>query len=174
MITVRVLVVTASRHGATAEMGQWIADTLRSHARSTGLALDVTTADAAADPIIAEADAVILGSGVYFGMWLPAARRLVARQQDSLMERPVWLFSSGPVDQDDNKRSPTKSRWDDVDWARDHHTFGGRLDRSVLGPMERLVVRMIGARDSDDRQREDVEEWTRSIASDLTAIRHHR
>jgi hypothetical protein len=38
-----------------------------------------------------------LGSAVYLGRWLPSARWVARRFEAQLRERPVWLFSSGPV-----------------------------------------------------------------------------
>ena len=42
-------------------------------------------------------DAVVLGSAVYAGHWRKPARELVNRCGTALAERPVWLFSSGPI-----------------------------------------------------------------------------
>jgi hypothetical protein len=42
-------------------------------------------------------DTVVIGSAVYVGHWLDAAKDLVNRCRDGLGTCPVWLFSSGPV-----------------------------------------------------------------------------
>ena len=65
----RVLVTAASRHGSTAE----IADALAAQLVRCGLDVTVEPPDGDADP--AEYDAVVLGSAVYAGRWLDAARR---------------------------------------------------------------------------------------------------
>ncbi|GAA1784720.1 hypothetical protein GCM10009682_03590 [Luedemannella flava] len=62
-------------------------------------------------------------------------------------ERPVWLFSSGPIG------DPPKPDEHPVDAgsavmlarARQHRVFAGRLDRDRLGLGERAVVAALGA-----------------------------
>ena len=62
-------VVFASRHGATGEIAEAIAATLR----DAGIAAQAYDLSDAPDPV--GCDAVVLGSGVYMGRWLPPARR---------------------------------------------------------------------------------------------------
>ncbi|MEO6043528.1 MAG: flavodoxin domain-containing protein, partial [Tepidiformaceae bacterium] len=87
----KVLVAYASKHGSTAEIARAIALDLR----ADGLAVDVQQAGdvSAVQPY----DAVILGSAVYMGHWLDAARDLAAREAVALRQRDVWLFSTGPI-----------------------------------------------------------------------------
>jgi hypothetical protein len=54
--------------------------------------------------------AVVLGSAVYAGHWLKPARELVERHAGDLADRPVWLFSSGPVG-DPPKPDEDPSTW---------------------------------------------------------------
>ena len=84
-------VVFASRHGATKEIAEAIAAALR----DAGIAAEAHDASGAPDPV--ECDAIVLGSGVYMGRWLPPARRYARAHGSSVRTRPVWLFSSGPV-----------------------------------------------------------------------------
>ena len=39
----------------------------------------------------------MIGSGVYLGSWLKEATAYLERHQSTFAERPVWLFSSGPL-----------------------------------------------------------------------------
>jgi len=86
-----VLVAYASRYGATAEIAERIALTLIEEG-----------VDARAQQItkvrdLAGVDAFVLGSAVYFGSWLKPATAFVERNRETLADRPVWLFSSGPL-----------------------------------------------------------------------------
>src|SRR5688500_11899198 len=86
-----VLVDHATKHHATPQIAERIAETLR----ASGL-------DAVAQPMksvddLAGYDAFVLGSAVYFGSWLKEATAFVRRHQAILADRPVWLFSSGPL-----------------------------------------------------------------------------
>src|SRR5919106_1163682 len=92
-----VLVAVASRHNSTREVAQAIADELS----RVGLRVDLV---AASDVEALEAyDAVVLGSAVYMGDWLPGARRFVTRHRTRLATVPLWLFSSGPLGREDPK-----------------------------------------------------------------------
>lgn len=157
-----VLVAYASKHGATAGIADAIAEVLRAHG------YEVELNAAAAVNAVEGYEAVVLGSGVYAGRWLPAARRLVARHEDALAGRPLWLFSSGPTgggSPDDAKLRPRA-----VDalrvrsGARDHAVFGGRLEVAELGPVERLVVRLLRAPTGDYRDWERIRAWAEQVA----------
>jgi menaquinone-dependent protoporphyrinogen oxidase len=125
----KILVTTASKHGATAQIGTAIAD----HLTSAGHEADVREPDAVRD--LDGIDAVVLGSAVYAGHWLKSARGFVTRLSPELARRPVWLFSSGPVG------DPPKPAEDAVDvaaavadtGAREHRVFAGRVDKDQLG-----------------------------------------
>jgi menaquinone-dependent protoporphyrinogen oxidase len=82
----KVLVSAASRHGATSEIAEEIGKALR---------VDVRPAEQVSS--VEDYEAVVLGSAVYAGRWLQPARELAERHAGALSERPVWLFSSGPV-----------------------------------------------------------------------------
>ena len=126
-------------------------------------------ADGAADP--AAYDAVVLGSAVYSGKWLPPGPGLRADARvRSRGKRPVWLFAvvrsenppkpdGGPSDLDPRGLVPG---------ARDHAVFGGRIDRDLLGTRERLVTRVaVGADEGDFRDWEEVASWASAIADEL-------
>lgn len=159
----RVLIVVGSRHGATAEIADRLARVLR--ARS----LDVTVAPPEEAPPPDGYDAVVSGSAVYLGRWLKAASRYVEGHADGLDRRPVWLFSSGPLgDQDADAFLP--GRLDDLvarTGALGHRVFGGRLDTSRLGVGERMVARVVHAPDGDFRTWDEVAGWAEEIADRL-------
>ena len=64
----RVLVTSATKHGATGEIAQAIADTLRDQG------LDPTVLEPEQVDTVDGYDAVVLGSAVYAGHWLKPAR----------------------------------------------------------------------------------------------------
>lgn len=164
----KILVCVASKHHATEEIGARVRQVL---ARDLGGAVvelrapdDVTSVEAY--------DAVVVGSAVYLGRWLPRARRFVERHAADLSARPVWLFSSGPV-----ARQPAPDRPPaDVAAlrpavsARDHHVFAGRLERRVLSRWERAVVHALKVPDGDWRDWPAIEAWAGTIAQDLRAV----
>ncbi len=155
----KVLVTTASKHGSTAEIATVIAGVLRA-------------ADVEADVIAPESvdnlvgyDAVILGSAVYGGHWLEPAKAFVRRYRIELADRPVFLFSSGPIgDPPKPTADPTDlAEMDAATNAIDHQVFAGRVTRSQLGVFERLVVTVVHA-DGDFRPWDDIADWAMEIA----------
>ena len=87
----KVLVTVASKHGATTGIGEAIAETLRSKG------LYVAVIEPQRVESVEEFDAVIVGSGIYMGRWLAAAREFVEDNAVALGKKPVWLFGSGPI-----------------------------------------------------------------------------
>jgi len=162
-MTLQVLVTAASRHGATQEIAKAITDELQ----AAGLETALLPPDAVTS--LEGFDAVILGSAVYAGRWLEPARRFVERYRAALQDRPVWLFSSGPIGGQPEKEDEaldvggarTSTR------ARDHRVFGGRLDRGRLGLAERAITRVVRAPDGDFRPWDEIAAWAREIATEL-------
>lgn len=159
----RILIATASKHGATEEIGQAIADQLGERGHDA----DVVTPEQVQD--LSGYDAVVLGSAVYAGHWLRSALDLVDRHGDQLAQRPVWLFSSGPIG------DPPEPDEDPVDVAdvsvvteaRGHRLFAGRLDRSRLGFGERALVAALRAPEGDFRNWDAIGAWADEIAEEL-------
>lgn len=160
---VRILVTCASRHGATDAIGDRIADTLSDH----GFAVTRTIPDDVID--IDSFDGVIIGSAVYMGRWMSAARDFVERFAAWLVARPVWLFSSGPIG---DPPRPTEPATDvpamlEASQARSHEVFAGRLERSLLTAPERMVVRALRVPERDDRDWDAIDAWADAIASEM-------
>ncbi len=165
----RVLVAAASKHGSTAELARRLGHALEAELRTRQV--DGTVEVLAADqvPSLSGYDAVIIGSAVYVGHWLDAAREL-AKNPD-LRGIPVWLYSSGPVG------DPLKPAEDPSDvvtlmettGARGHRVFGGRLIRTDLGFAERAVVRALRVPEGDFRDWDALAEWAADIADTLSA-----
>jgi menaquinone-dependent protoporphyrinogen oxidase len=155
-----VLVTAASKHGATTEIAEAIADKIR----ELGLEVDLRSPDAVSD--MALYDAAVIGSAVYAGHWLAPARQLVETHAGRLAEIPVWLFSSGPIGE------PPKPEEEVVEvapmmerlGARDHATFAGRLDPQRLGFVERALVAALRAPHGDFRDFNAIRSWAAEIA----------
>jgi menaquinone-dependent protoporphyrinogen oxidase len=161
----RVLVSVASRHGATREMGEVVAQVLRD------AGIDVVESDPEEVEHVSGFDAAVLGSAVYVGRMALGLRDLVDRQAGQLREIPTWLFWSGPVG-DQAEEQPTP---DDVTSmaatleARGTQMFPGRLDRAGLNISERALVALVRAQPGDYRDLDDVAAWATGIAGELGA-----
>jgi menaquinone-dependent protoporphyrinogen oxidase len=160
----RILVTAASKHGSTSEVASAVGTAL------TDAGLEVVVKPLYELDGVAGYNAVVLGSGVYMGRWIPEATEFVTRHAVELRARPVWLFSSGPVGSPDPKpvgdpigiaELMTAVR------AHGHRTFAGRLDRGRLGIGEKLVVGAVRAPDGDFRDWDAISAWGREIAAEL-------
>jgi menaquinone-dependent protoporphyrinogen oxidase len=159
----RVLIATASKHGATSEIGDTIAEVLGNQG------FDVTTKTPEEVGSVDTFDAVILGSAVYAGRWMRPARELVDRLAPDLAQGPVWLFSSGPLG------TPPEPGWDPVDVAeikdvtaaRSHRLFMGKLDWSTLDFAEKAIAAALQSPSGDFRDWDAVTEWAREIGERL-------
>ena len=163
----RVLVTAASRHDATRE----IADAIVSGLAQRGV-------DAEARPVeqigtLDDFDAVVVGSAIYMGRWLKAARELVSDNAAALSSMPVWLFSSGPLGPPDHLVPPGESadteRLGELVGARGHELFAGRLERSSLGFAERATAKAVHAPEGDCRDWDAIDAFAGEIASRLLA-----
>ncbi len=161
----RVLVTAASKHGATLEIATAIGEEL------VRAGIDVRVEPLEEVQSVDDYDGVVVGSGIYAGHWLGAAKAFVDRHATELALRPLWLFSSGPIgdplkpEEDPADAAPIATRLG----ARAHRTFGGRLDRTRLGLGERAIVGLVRAPEGDFRPWDEIRSWGAEIARDLQA-----
>lgn len=168
----KVQVICGTRLGTTRQIAERIAHRLE----QAGLdAHSMAPAEIAGDPA---ADAYVLGSGVYAGHWQKAIASFAREKSATLRQRPVWLFSSGPVGDTAVGSAPTEPREATelrrlLD-ARDHHVFAGALDRdavegSDLGRLERAITRRF-IPEGDWRDWDSIDRWADEIASSLLGV----
>ncbi|MBN8233310.1 flavodoxin [Corallococcus macrosporus] len=158
----RILITYGSKLGGTRE----IAGQLASGLRAAGLDARALPPEEVDD--VRAYDAVIVGGGLYAGRWHRRARRFVHRHVQALRERPVWFFSSGPLDDSASRGNvpPTtqvRALMEQVG-ARGHVTFGGRLEPDARGFIARAMAREHAG---DWRDPEHVTRWAHSVALEL-------
>jgi menaquinone-dependent protoporphyrinogen oxidase len=158
-----VLVAYGTKYGATAAIAEAIGEALR----GAGLEADVLRARDVRS--LDRYSAVVLGSAVYAGRWRRDARRLLKRRE--LAERPLWLFSSGPV----GEPAAEVDRWtrpqpvEDAArrlGAREHVVFAGKVDVD-RGFVRKKMARRLAPEQRDQRDWEAISEWGRAIAAAL-------
>jgi menaquinone-dependent protoporphyrinogen oxidase len=163
-----VLIAAASKHGATGEIATRIGTRLAEH----GIAVELE--DVAKVGELSGYDAFVIGSGIYLGTWLKEGRRFLDEHAAELAERPTWLFASGSIvgnppvaDDPDALRAGLADRLVELTHAREHKLFGGKLDSSKLGLLEKAAVRGAHASDGDYRDWQAVDAWADAIAHEL-------
>jgi menaquinone-dependent protoporphyrinogen oxidase len=162
----RILVGYGTKHGATEEIAQAIAEELERAGN------DVDCARAEHVSGIESYDAVVLGSAVYMGRWRPSARRLLKREANALAGRPLWLFSSGPVGQPDPSYAapPGIEKRAERLGARGHVVFGGRMPVEPANFIERSMVDKCKPELRDLRDWETIRGWAAGVASELSPV----
>ena len=176
----RVLVVYASRHGATEGIADRIASALGRRSIEVGLR------PAGDRPEVAGWDAVVVGSAAYAFHWLKDATQFVRRNRSELASRPVWLFSSGPIGTDttDAKGRDVRDAAEPREFAefrdaihpRGEAVFFGAYDPEAkpIGFMERVTRLMPAARNAppagDFRDWAAIDAWAGTIADELSLV----
>ncbi|MFF0473984.1 flavodoxin domain-containing protein [Streptomyces sp. NPDC004284] len=159
----RVLVAYGSKAGATAGIAEEIGKTLR----EDGFDAVVLPADTVTD--VGGYDGVVLGGALYAGRWNGKARRCARRNAEQLRGRPVWFFSSGPVDRsaEEHDIPPVRGvarRMKQIG-AREHVTFGGAVTADSPDLIARSMARH--GKGGDFRDTARIQEWAHHIGTDL-------
>jgi len=173
----RVLVVYASKYGATKGIAERVAVTLN----ESGLQAAVVPVKGARG--LDGYDAFVIGSAAYMFSWLHEATEFVRHNASLLKTKPVWLFSSGPIGNDriDEHGRDVLETSDPKEIAelkqlispRGHQVFFGAFDHTKLGGTHRVVYAIPALKkvlvDGDYREWDEIDRWARSIASSLGA-----
>lgn len=173
-----ILVGYASKHGATGEIAERIAEILtlegqHAEARPVQQAVDLSGYEG-----------FVVGSAVYTTHWLKDATAFVMSNRDLLAHRPVWLFSTGPLGTDATDAKGVDLRtaaepkeipgFREAIHPRDHRVFFGALDPGRLTFAEKALRKLPAAREmmpeGDFRDWTEIEAWARSIAEELTQL----
>ena len=178
----KVLVAYATRHGATAGIAARIARVLE----GAGLTVDVKKIDDAR--VTDDYDAFVIGSAAYYFHWLKEATRFVREHKSDFRQRPLWLFSSGPVGEDkvdaeghDVLKGAAPREFTEFAQtldARDLHVFFGAFDPDAepVGLMERFTRLLPAVREAlpsgDFRNWIEIESWARQIADEVKSTAH--
>ncbi|OBH05800.1 hypothetical protein A5696_25190 [Mycobacterium sp. E2699] len=158
----RVLVTFGSKRGGTGGLATMIGDAL------TDAGCDAVVHPAKHAGGLDGIDAVIVAGALYANRWHRDARRFVRRNTLALRGLPVWLVSSGPLDDSAEKRDipPTAqvAKLLHRVGARGHVTFGGRLEPDAKGfPASAMAKKRAG----DWRSPAHVRRWVGTVVNEL-------
>jgi menaquinone-dependent protoporphyrinogen oxidase len=172
-----VLITYATRHGATGGIAERIAETLR----EAGVPAEARPVEDVTR--LAGYDAVVLGGAAYMFHWLKPARTFAKQHRAELQQRPVWLFSSGPLGEDqvdeegrdvrEAARPKEFQELTEILRPRGEEVFFGAYDPEAkpVGLGERVTRMMPAAKDAlpagDYRDWERIDAWARQIAQEL-------
>ncbi len=157
-----VLVTYATRAGSTAEIAAAIGETLAAR----GFRVEVKPVKE--KPSVSEYQAVILGSAIRIGNWLPEMVNFVKANQHALNQMPVALFTVHMLNTGEDETSRA---------AREAYTapirallpnapqvfFTGLMDFSRLSLLDRFISRMVKAVEADRRDWDAIRRWAEQL-----------
>jgi menaquinone-dependent protoporphyrinogen oxidase len=158
-MSVTALVTYATRYGSTQEVAEAVAATLR----EGGLKVEchpmrnVHTLDGYG--------AVVLGAPLYIGRWLKDAQSFLSRHRESLIKRPVAIFTLGPTRTDKTEWEGVRAQIDQqlakFPWLRPValQLFGGKYDPAKLRFPFNLLANL-PASPLHNMPASDVRDWT--------------
>jgi menaquinone-dependent protoporphyrinogen oxidase len=154
----KLLIIYATRAGSTGEVAQAIADQL---------CLQGFDADVRAVEAVTSLDgygAVVLGSAIRYGAWLPEMLKFAQTQRNALAKLPVAIFTMHIQALDDNTQSrTTRASYSQAVHAlvapRAEAFFAGKVDPATLSFFERMAVKMIKSPIGDKRDWNRVRDW---------------
>jgi len=170
-----VLVAHASAHGSTEGIASAIADRLR----TAGHVVDLCPIDEVGS--LTGTEAVVLGSAIHSGAWLPPAADFVEAHTAELSRLAVWLFSVSSVGDTSSvfgrrvtarmrrmRSEPAQiTQWRPRLSVRGHRNFAGVVEQSHWGLTGTLFVRALGGSFGDHRDWDDVVLWADEIGAAL-------
>ena len=154
----RILVAYASKCGSTGG----VADAIGQVLCEQGAAVDVRHVRDVTD--VTPYQALVVGSAVRAGRWLPEATKFVEAHATALDGRPVAYFAVclTMVEDTDENRREASGYLDPVREVRqpvDVGLFAGALDSSKLNLPARLIMKAMKAEEGDFRNWEDIHGW---------------
>jgi menaquinone-dependent protoporphyrinogen oxidase len=158
----KVLVAYASKCGSTGEVAEAIARELVAR----GKAVDVRLAQNVSS--LNGYQAVIVGSAIRMGNWLPEAVKFVETHQQVLRQLPTAFFTVHMMNLGDDETS-RKNRLAYLDPVRKIMTpqqkvfFAGKMDLARLSFLDRFIAKAVKAADADLRDWQAIRGWAKQI-----------
>ena len=157
------LLAYATRFGSTQEVAETVAASLR----EAGLKVDLQLMRQVES--LDQVEAVVLGAAIYNTKWHAEAHQFVARHQATLMQRPVAIFTLGPLSSSTAAKRNSRRQLDKelakYRWLKPVavEVFAGKYDpkKPGMGFFERLLP----ARDYRDW--EAIRAWANTLAGQL-------
>ena len=158
----RILITYATRTGSTVGIAEAIG------AELSRRRLEVDIQPVTAKPALDAYEAVILGSAIRMGSWLPEMVEFIKTTQVSLRVRPVALFTVHILNTGEDEASRV-ARLAYLNAVRplvnpvDEMFFSGKIDLEPLSFVDRLMVKMVKSPIGDFRNWERIRTWSASI-----------
>jgi menaquinone-dependent protoporphyrinogen oxidase len=154
----KILVAYASKAGSTAEVAQAIGEALGAKGAAVGVLQIKQVKDLSAYT------AVVLGSAIRVGQWLPEAVNFVKAHQAELRQRPTayFLVSGFLKDNTPEVTQKVNAYLDPVRAIFEPASIGlfaGKMDYSKLSFLDRTIAKAVGSVEGDWRNWDAIRAW---------------
>jgi len=172
----KVLVAYDTKYNATADIAALIGLVLCAQ----GFDVTVLKADDKSLSDISTYDAVILGSPIYYGSWLPAAQAFLKKHEQTLATMPVAYFISsnllreGYASPEKEAKAlqyyvqPVLDQYPAIKPLEPIGNFGGKVEFSDFTAFEWIIMKAFGYYDNDSRDWNKIAQWAQQISILLT------
>jgi menaquinone-dependent protoporphyrinogen oxidase len=165
-----VLVAYATKYGATQEVAESIAATLRENR------LEVNCLPMRDAQTPSEYGAFVLGAPLYIGAWHKDAVHFVSRYREAIIQRPVAIFALGPVHRDEQEMQGSREQLEHelakFPWLKPValEVFVGKYDPARLRFPDSLVPKLpvsplYNSPPSDERDWTAIRTWASNLAA---------
>jgi menaquinone-dependent protoporphyrinogen oxidase len=163
-----ILVTYATRAGSTYEVAARVAEVLR----TAGATVDVKPVSAVHE--VQSYDAVVVGSAIRMGCWLPEAVGFVKTNREALSRIPTAYFLVSGLLRNDTPemRRQVLAFLDPVRALLEPASIGlfaGKMDYSTMDGLDRSIAEAVSSAEGDWRDWEAIGEW----AHDLLPVLAH-
>jgi len=158
----RVLVAYASKAGSTGGVAEAIGKRLNGN----GTAVDVKLVSDKLD--LSQYQAVVVGSAIRMGQWLPDAKKFVEKHQAALGQMPTAYFTVCMTLEDDTEehRREVAAYTDPIRQIMEPDSeafFAGGYDPKKVSFLERLIMKGLKVPEGDFRQWDQINGWADSL-----------
>ncbi len=158
----KILVAYASKCGSTGEVAEEIGQVLC----KSGIEADVRLAKDVDD--VNGYQAVVVGSAIRMGQWLPEAVKFVETHQVALNQIPVACFTVCMTMQEDTEENHREvmgylEPLREMVQPRDTGLFAGAMDYSKLPFFFRLMIKAMKVPEGDFRDWDSIRDWAAGL-----------
>jgi len=160
------LVVYATRAGSTGEVAHAISE------RLCAMGFDAEVQPVESVRSLAGFQALVLGSAIRYGAWLPEMTKFIESRRSELAQLPVAIFTlhmqalaTDAASQ--GQRAGYTKAVRAVVTPRDEVFFAGKVDLATLSFFERLAVKLVKSPVGDMRDWGPIRQWADGLAQKL-------
>ena len=162
----KALVVYATRAGSTGEVAQVIPE------RLCAMGFDAAVQPVESVSSLSGFQAVVLGSAVRYGAWLPEMTKFIGSQHSALAQLPLAIFTLHmQALGDDAASQTTRAGYTKAVRAvvnpRDEVFFAGKVDPTTLRFFERMAVKLVKSPAGDKRDWDRIRRWADGLGEKL-------